>query len=140
MNLDLVVCPGCRTASEGRLDVRTMTRAGDLLVCECGRRYPIVDGVPIVMAHAHAYLRTEIATVVERDLAPEVAALRAAIAAGQHERVVAGERAEECRGAEERFAAVWSAEARAGLVPLFALVVPAGCPQAPAPAAGEAVT
>lgn len=26
-----------------------------------------------------------------------------------------------------------------GLVPLFALVVPAGCPQAPAPAAGEAV-
>lgn len=75
MNLDLVVCPGCRTASEGRLDVRTMTRTGDLLVCECGRRYPIVDGVPIVMAHPHAYLRTEIATVVERDLAPEVAAL-----------------------------------------------------------------
>jgi SAM-dependent methyltransferase len=55
--------------------VRTLDRAGDLLVCECGRRYPIIDGVPIVMASPAAYLRSEIATVVERDLPPEVAAL-----------------------------------------------------------------
>jgi len=75
MNLDLVVCPGCRTLTGDRLDVRTLERAGDLLTCECGRRYPIIDGVPIVMANPAEYLRSEIATVVERDLAPEVAAL-----------------------------------------------------------------
>ena len=77
MNLDLVVCPGCRTmAADGsRLDVRTLERAGDLLVCGCGRRYPIVDGVPIVLADPSSYLRAEIATVVERDLPAEVAAL-----------------------------------------------------------------
>ena len=77
MNLDLLVCPACRTVSEGRIDVRTLVRTGDVLGCECGRSYPIVDEVPIVMAHPHAYLRTEIATVVERELSPEVAALLA---------------------------------------------------------------
>jgi uncharacterized protein YbaR (Trm112 family)/SAM-dependent methyltransferase len=75
MTLDLLVCPGCRTLSGDRLDVRTLDRAGDLLACECGRRYPIVDDVPIVLKDPAAYVRSEIATVVERDLAPEVAAL-----------------------------------------------------------------
>lgn len=75
MNLDLVVCPACRTATEGRIDVRTLERTGDILSCECGRRYPVVDEVPIVMAHPDAYLRSEIATVVEREVSPEVAAL-----------------------------------------------------------------
>jgi len=69
-----VVCPGCRTHTDDRIDVRTLERAGDFLACECGRCYPIVDGVPIVMADPSAYLRREIATVVERDLPPEVAA------------------------------------------------------------------
>ena len=50
MNLALVVCPGCRTLTGDRLDVRTLDRDRQSLVCECGRRYPIVDGVPIVMA------------------------------------------------------------------------------------------
>jgi uncharacterized protein YbaR (Trm112 family) len=75
MNLDLVVCPGCRTLTGERLDVRTLERAGEILRCECGRRYPIIDGVPIVMANPADFLRSEIATVVERDLDPEVAAL-----------------------------------------------------------------
>lgn len=75
MDLDLVVCPGCRTRTHDRLDVRTLTPAGELLACACGRRYPIIDGVPIVMADPAAFLRSEIATVVERDLEPEVAAL-----------------------------------------------------------------
>ena len=66
MTLDLLVCPGCRTLSDDRLDVRTLERVGEMLVCECGRRYPIVDGVPIVMKDTSAYLMTEIATVVER--------------------------------------------------------------------------
>lgn len=74
MSWDLV-CPGCRTRTGDRIDVRTLDRTGDLLVCECGRRYPIIDEVPIVMANPAAYLRSEIATVVERDLSPEVAAL-----------------------------------------------------------------
>ena len=72
------VCPGCRTLTEGRLDVRTLERQGDVLACACGRRYPIVDGVPIVLADPTAYLRDEIATVVEAELAPDVAALLAA--------------------------------------------------------------
>jgi uncharacterized protein YbaR (Trm112 family) len=79
MPLDLLVCPGCRTLNGDRLDVRTLERAGDLLVCECGRRYPIVDDVPIVMKDPSGYVRSEIATIVERDLAPEVAAELAAV-------------------------------------------------------------
>jgi uncharacterized protein YbaR (Trm112 family) len=75
MTLDLLVCPGCRTLAGDRLDVRTLERAGDLLACECGRRYPIVDEVPLVLKDASAYVRSEIATIVERDLDPDVAAL-----------------------------------------------------------------
>lgn len=75
MTLDLLVCPGCRTLSGDRLDVRTLEPSGDVLACECGRRYPIIDGVPIVMRDPAAYMRTETTTLVERDLAPEIAAL-----------------------------------------------------------------
>jgi uncharacterized protein YbaR (Trm112 family)/SAM-dependent methyltransferase len=75
MTLDLLVCPGCRTLSGNRLDVRTLEDHGELLACECGRKYPIVDGVPIVMKDPSAYVRSEIATIVERELSPEVAAL-----------------------------------------------------------------
>jgi uncharacterized protein YbaR (Trm112 family)/SAM-dependent methyltransferase len=75
MTLDLLVCPGCRTLSADRLDVRTLEDHGDMLACECGRRYPIVDGIPIVMKDASAYVRAEIATIVERELSPDVAAL-----------------------------------------------------------------
>ncbi len=72
------ICPGCRTATPERLDVRTLERQGELLVCACGRRYPIVDGVPIVLADPTAYLRDGVTGVVERDLAPTVAAELAA--------------------------------------------------------------
>jgi uncharacterized protein YbaR (Trm112 family) len=77
MTLDLLVCPGCRTLSADRLDVRTLEDHGDTLACECGRRYPVVDGIPIVMKDASAYVREEIATIVEGDISPEVAALLA---------------------------------------------------------------
>src|SRR5450432_65373 len=73
--MEILVCPGCRTRTTDRLDVRTLERAGELLTCECGRTYPIVGGVPIVLADPTTYFATEIATVIERDLAPEVAAL-----------------------------------------------------------------
>lgn len=74
MSWDLV-CPGCRTRTGDRIDVRTLERTGDVLSCECGHRFPIIDEVPIVMAHPAGYLRGEIATLVERDLPVEVAAL-----------------------------------------------------------------
>ncbi len=75
MRLDLLVCPGCRTLQGDRLDVRSLELRGELLVCDCGRRYPIIDGVPIVLGDAGSYLRAEMATVVERELSPEVSAL-----------------------------------------------------------------
>ena len=62
----MLVCPGCRTRTPERIDVRTLDRVGDVLACECGRRYPIVDGVPIVLPDPAA-------AIVDFDLAPEVA-------------------------------------------------------------------
>lgn len=73
--VSLLICPGCRTLRDGRLDLRTLEVDGDVLRCECGRRYPIVDGVPIVLADPAGFLRGEAMAVVERDLSPEVAAL-----------------------------------------------------------------
>jgi SAM-dependent methyltransferase len=74
--VDLVlVCPGCRTRTAERLDLRTLEPHGDVRVCACGRRYPVVAGVPIVMADPSAYLRAEIQAVVERDLSAEVVEL-----------------------------------------------------------------
>jgi len=79
MTADLLVCPGCRTQStvdgELRINVRTLDRSGESLVCECGRRYPIVDELPIVMADPSTFLRNEIAAILERDLAPSLAQL-----------------------------------------------------------------
>jgi SAM-dependent methyltransferase len=69
----ILVCPGCRTRTADRLDVRTLEPASpDVLACACGLTYPVVDGVPVVTTAA------DIVGVVERDLAPEVAALLAA--------------------------------------------------------------
>jgi uncharacterized protein YbaR (Trm112 family)/SAM-dependent methyltransferase len=74
MNLS-PVCISCRTWTDERIDLRTVERRGEVLVCECGRRYPVVDGVPIMLAEPAEFLRAEMATVVEREMAPEVQAL-----------------------------------------------------------------
>jgi SAM-dependent methyltransferase len=52
------------------ISIFTLEREGELLACRCGRKYPIVDGVPIVGPEA----RDQVGAIVERDLAPEVAA------------------------------------------------------------------
>jgi uncharacterized protein YbaR (Trm112 family)/SAM-dependent methyltransferase len=75
MRLDLLVCPGCRVLHGDRIDVRSLEQRGEMLVCDCGRRFPIIDGVALVLADPGPYLRTEMATVVERELAPELTAL-----------------------------------------------------------------
>jgi SAM-dependent methyltransferase len=49
MASDLLVCIACRSVSEGRIDLRTLERAGDEMVCECGQRYPVIDGVPVIL-------------------------------------------------------------------------------------------
>ncbi len=55
--------------------MRTVEPLGpDRLACACGRRYAVIDGVPIVFAEP-SY---DIVGAVERDLSPEVAALLAA--------------------------------------------------------------
>src|SRR5437588_7407305 len=70
MRPHLLVCPGCRSMTEDTVSVFTLEREGEFLACQCGRKYPIVDGVPIVGPD----VRDQIAAVVERDLPPEVAA------------------------------------------------------------------
>jgi uncharacterized protein YbaR (Trm112 family)/SAM-dependent methyltransferase len=72
MNTDLVVCPGCRTFEDGNLHVRTLVADGDVLACACGRRYPIVDGVPVVLVHADELLAREHCAVAEGELAATV--------------------------------------------------------------------
>jgi SAM-dependent methyltransferase len=49
MASDLLVCLACRSVSESRIDLRSLERAGDEMVCECGQRYPVVDGVPVIV-------------------------------------------------------------------------------------------
>lgn len=73
MNAPLVVCPGCRALGQDGLHLRTVERRGELLVCECGRRYPVIDEIPLVLADPTEYLLGELPAVLEPELAPEVA-------------------------------------------------------------------
>jgi SAM-dependent methyltransferase len=60
--------------SDGRIDLRSVEPDGDAVACACGRRYPVVDGIPILIPHPEAFLRNELALVVESDLPSEVTA------------------------------------------------------------------
>jgi len=72
--MQILVCPACRTATPERVDVRTLERTGDVLACACGRRYPIIGGVPVVFANAP----DDAGLIALRDdLSPEAAALLA---------------------------------------------------------------
>ena len=47
--LDILVCPACKTK---------VVLAGDLLVCSgCGRRYPVHDGIPVMLIEEGDRLR-----------------------------------------------------------------------------------
>lgn len=54
MPSDLLVCLACRSVTEGRIDLRTLERAGDQLICACGQRYPVIDGVAVIGPEAPA--------------------------------------------------------------------------------------
>jgi len=54
----VLVCLACRARTERGRELHTLSRAGDELVCDnapCGRRYPIVDGIPLVAADPAAH-------------------------------------------------------------------------------------
>lgn len=85
-----LVCPACRVRSERGREMHTLSlwqtlRAeedGDvaegILRCDnpaCGRRYPIIDGIPVIVPDLPAFLPGQLAALA--DLQPEVEALLA---------------------------------------------------------------
>ncbi len=53
-----LICLACRTRSERGRELHTLSPGGDELVCDnaaCRRRYPIVDGLPVVVADPAAH-------------------------------------------------------------------------------------
>lgn len=54
--------------------MRVLEAHGDWLECACGARYPVVDGVPLVLRQLDAWLVSEGAEALRRaDLAPDIA-------------------------------------------------------------------
>jgi SAM-dependent methyltransferase/uncharacterized protein YbaR (Trm112 family) len=88
-----LVCPACRARTERGREMHTLSLAatvraaadGDVeegvLACDnpaCRRRYPILDGIPLIVRDLSAHLARYGAGVLEPDLHPDTAALLAA--------------------------------------------------------------
>jgi SAM-dependent methyltransferase/uncharacterized protein YbaR (Trm112 family) len=87
-----LVCPACRARTERGREMHTLglvatlrvAADGDIdegvLACDnpsCARRYPIVDGIPIVVTDTAAFMARFGTGVLERDLHPDTAGLLA---------------------------------------------------------------
>ena len=75
----LLVCPACRSRDDHGLHVQTLepSPASDELRCACGRRYPIVDGVAVILADPTAVVRDQLAALLETAPTAALAALLA---------------------------------------------------------------
>lgn len=66
---------------------RGLARDGAILRCACGRRYPVIDGVPVVLSELRQWAESEGASALRRrDLAPELVDLVATDAATRRDR------------------------------------------------------
>lgn len=89
MRLDLpellpLICPACAARTGDRIELRSLevvsralAAAGELiegvLRCTgCDRRYPVIDGAPVVMRDLGAFLGGAGAALLQRDASPEV--------------------------------------------------------------------
>lgn len=62
------MCPRCRQLdASGNLRLSTLTREGAVLRCACGARYPVVDGIPVVVADLAAWAESEGLDALRRD-------------------------------------------------------------------------
>jgi SAM-dependent methyltransferase/uncharacterized protein YbaR (Trm112 family) len=76
-----LVCPACRARSERGREMFTLSPSDGGLLCDnpaCARRYPIVDGIPLIVRDAASHLLRFGVGVVERDLDPATQGLLAA--------------------------------------------------------------
>lgn len=87
-----LICPACRQRTERGREMFTVAliagvpeaSTGEIeegvLACvnpPCGKRYPIVAGIPILSKNLPELLRSQISAVVEADITPQVAAVLA---------------------------------------------------------------
>lgn len=68
---------------------RGLRREGAILRCACGRRYPVIDGVPVVLTELRQWADSEgVSALRRRDLAREVVDLVATDAATRRDRLL----------------------------------------------------